>query len=367
MNVLYDHQAFVRQRHGGVSRYFAELVRQLGGYTDTEVLIVAPLHINLHIHDLDGARVSGRFVGFAPPGISRVLDMIDRGLHDWHTRHYPPDIIHETYYSHRPVARKSHSRTVLTVYDMIHERFPQFFVNAGSMASRKQAALERADHIICISETTRQDLLELCDLDVDSVTTVHLGISVPGTPMRCTSPIDRPFLLYVGGRGGYKNFARLLVAYGACTALNSEFRLVCFGGRSPSSSELNVLKSAGLSTDSLIWMNGDDAQLAALYRHASALVYPSLYEGFGMPTLEAMAHDCPVVCSRGGSIPEVVGEAGEFFDADDAEAMAAAIEGVVHSPSRAAELREAGRRRLKGFSWQRCADATLDVYKSLIR
>ena len=115
----------------------------------------------------------------------------------------------------------------------------------------------------------------------------------------------------------------------------------------------------------VIHLGGGDDRLATLYRGASAFIYPSKYEGFGIPPLEAMHLECPVICSMTSSIPEVVGEAGEYFDPDDAESIRHAIERVLQSSDRRSELIALGRSRCNLFSWERCARETLDVYKRL--
>src|SRR5207245_7278645 len=113
-------------------------------------------------------------------------------------------------------------------------------------------------------------------------------------------------------------------------------------------------------------LSGDDDLLTRLYWHASALVFPSLYEGFGMPPLEAMSLACPVICSRTSSLPEIVGDAAELFDPTDPAEMAASIETVLSTSDRAARLRSLGLERVKGFSWERCAAETYEVYRSLL-
>lgn len=115
----------------------------------------------------------------------------------------------------------------------------------------------------------------------------------------------------------------------------------------------------------MAFSGGDDHELSALYSGASAFVYPSLYEGFGIPPLEAMAHDCPVVCSNAGSIPEVVGNAGRFFDPSDIDDMREAMEQVLYSDERRRRLAALGRARLRDFSWQKCARDTFDQYRRL--
>ena len=122
----------------------------------------------------------------------------------------------------------------------------------------------------------------------------------------------------------------------------------------------------GLALEQVMHVGGSDERLAAMYKGAAALVYPSKYEGFGIPPLEAMSLDCPVICSNTSSIPEVVGEAGEYFDPFDQDSIRAAIERVLQSPARRQQLVVLGRSRCKLFSWERCAEQTAAVYRRLV-
>lgn len=367
MRVLFDHQVFCWQLYGGVSRYYVELVRHLARMDETEPLILAPLFINQHLRELEATAVAGRYVGLTPTGISWFTYLANRMLAPRRMGRLDPDIVHETYYAKKPVVGRHHCKTVLTVYDMILERFPDGIPHSSQATATKARAVERADHIICISEQTRQDLLDICNVDPASVTVVHLGIdAVSAVGLPGAQAVDGPYLLYVGQRGGHKNFSRLVEAYIHSSALHDEFSLVCFGGPPLAKDETDRLGLAGIDPGKLVWMKGDDRMLTWLYRDAAALIYPSLYEGFGIPPLEAMGQGCPVVCSTGGSIPEVVGDAGEFFDPYDAGEIAAAIERVVGGSNRASELQVAGYERLRHFSWERCAQQTRDAYASLL-
>lgn len=367
MRVLFDHQIFCWQLYGGVSRYCVELARHLARLDDTEPLILAPLFINRHLCELDASAVAGRFVGITPTGISWFVYIANRLLAPGRMGRFEPDIVHETYYATKPVLGHHHHKIVLTVHDMIHERFPDAVPNSRQTAAVKARAIKRADHVLCDSEQTRQDLLDIYDVDPASATVVHLGVhSDDAIDLPGERPIDAPYLLYVGDRSGYKNFSGLIEAYIHSPALRDEFSLVCFGGPPLADDEVGRLSSAGIDPGKLTWMKGDDRMLMWLYRNASALVYPSLYEGFGIPPLEAMGQGCPVVCSTGGSIPEVVGNAGEYFDPYESEAIASAIERVVGGSDRASELRAAGFERLRHFTWERCAQRTRDVYASLL-
>jgi glycosyltransferase involved in cell wall biosynthesis len=181
---------------------------------------------------------------------------------------------------------------------------------------------------------------------------VHLGCSLrPSRSSLPTLPPATPFVLFVGDRGGYKNFDTLVRAMGTSRVLR-DMPLVCFGG-------------GPIRDKRVIHVSGGDDVLASLYTQAAALVYPSLYEGFGMPLLEAMACGCPVVCSNTASLPEIAGDAAELCDPSDPAHIAAAIENVL-SPARATELRRLGAARVKEFTWEKCARETREVYRSLL-
>lgn len=277
-----------------------------------------------------------------------------------------PEIIHETYFFPYRLGPRSAKR-VLTIHDMIHEKFAAYFDPNDRTSQFKMIAAKRADHIICISESTRRDLIELMGINADKISVVYHGFGLindkPAEEIALFC--DKSFLLYVGARGGYKNFMGLLNAYIASIQLRKHYKLICFGGGDFSQEELEAIEKKGLSCDCVIQIGGDDQVLAMLYKTAIAFVYPSLYEGFGISPLEAMSFNCPVVCSNKGSIPEIVGDAGEYFDPTDIDNMRDAIERVVDSDSRRAELMEKGRQRLKMFSWDRCAKETAAVYRKL--
>jgi glycosyltransferase involved in cell wall biosynthesis len=172
--------------------------------------------------------------------------------------------------------------------------------------------------------------------------------------------------LYVGARGGYKNFERFVRAFALSQRLHQEFDLLCFGGGPLQTAERQMIADAGLGPDQVVQMGGGDEILAALYQQAAALVYPSLYEGFGIPPLEAMAVGCPVICSNSSSLPEVVGDAAESFDPLDQEAMLAAMEAVLASPTQRSALVAAGRIRYQQFTWKKCARETEAIYRKLL-
>jgi glycosyltransferase involved in cell wall biosynthesis len=280
-------------------------------------------------------------------------------------RRFAPDIVHETYYSHTRTAPSS-SKVVLTVFDMIHERFPAYFSSWDPLQREKVAAVQRADHVICISEHTRRDLVQLLGVEEAKTSVVHLGFSLTGAGEQLAEVPPRPYLLYVGARGGYKNFEGLLKAYSRSHALCRDFDLVAFGGGVLTPQERALIVELGLDTSKVRQMGGPDSVLAGLYRSAALFVYPSLYEGFGIPPLEAMSFNCPVACSNTSSIPEVVGDAASFFDPESTDSMVAAIESVLNHDKVRKELIAKGQQRILQFSWEKCAVQTQNVYRSIL-
>lgn len=370
MRIAYDHQAFCRRPYTGISRYFTSLAAALDAAGPAEPRVFAPLHVNAFLDATPKHLVHGRRVSRPPAPVRPVLRRLNAVLARPALRRFRPDLVHETYYQSRSIA-PAKTPTVLTVFDLIHERFPAEFPAYDRLLPAKRRAIARAARILCISERTRTDLLKYYPIPPERASVVHLGVSAPQPPEPAAEAVltavmgNEPYLLYVGQRGGYKNFEALLRAYAGSAILPGAVRLLCIGGDALSDAERDQFAALGIG-DRVRHVVGSDTVLAAAYRGAVALVYPSRYEGFGLPLLEAMAHGCPVAASRGGALPEVLGGAGLSFDPHDIEAQRAVIETLVASGETRHRLRARGLERARGFSWQRCAHETLEVYRTLL-
>lgn len=369
MKVAYDPQIFSAQIYGGVSRYVCELASRISRNPEVNVNVVAPMSVNAYLDNLP----KGILKGFHSPfpydfmrGYQRAASLL---LGDIMLRSIAPNIIHETYYFKIPLGSKSSVR-VLTIYDMIHEKFESQFQYGYKTATHKAAAAARADHVICISESTKNDAIEILGIKPEKVSVIYLGFDLmagnDNVKTHSTIDTDKPYLLYVGARAGYKNFQLMLEAYASSYLLSSDFKVICFGGGVFNDEELLAMRKLNFKAGQIEQLSGDDQLLTKFYRGASAFVYPSLYEGFGIPPLEAMSYDCPVVCSNTSSIPEVVGDAGQYFDPYDIKSIQKAIEMVVESSELKASLIAKGKDRLNKFSWDKCANETLSIYKSLL-
>ena len=366
MKVAFDHQIFSEQAYGGVSRYFFEVAKRIGKFDCYRVDILSPLFVNNYLNDDRSLKVWGMHVNQLPRP-RRVAQALNSELVRWKLSRLQPDIVHETYYLGRRLASPK-SRTVVTVYDMIHEKFPQYFPGDDKTRQVKKIAVDRADHVICISENTRQDLIDILRVPREKTSVTHLAHTPclqngrPPEQLRV-----RPYVAYVGSRAGYKNFIGLIHAFGVSSYLRGNFSIVCFGGGSLTAAEREQMARAGLQANRVILMNGADELLFSVYREAAAFVYPSLYEGFGLPPLEAMAAGCPVVCSRTSSLPEVCGDAAEYFDPTQPESIAASIESAVATNDRRQQLIALGLKQIGKFSWDLCARQTAAIYEQLLQ
>jgi glycosyltransferase involved in cell wall biosynthesis len=366
VRIAFDYQAFCLRSHGGVARYFVRIAEQLIA-AQQDVGFFAPLHQNHFARGLPPGVVHGYALNRYPPRCGRLILPLNHLFSKLAIHRWRPQVVHETYYSRRRLAPKS-CPSVVTVYDMIHELFPKDLTSRDNTTKLKRLAVDRADHVICISESTRRDLIEIFGTRDSKVSVVHLGVDrflCAGEPSEKLLAKTTPYLLYVGSRWGYKNYSGFVRAVASSARLKTDFDILAFGGGTFSASEIALLAELGFRAGQVRQVSGDDVLLGHYYSRAAGLVYPSLYEGFGLPPLEAMANGCAVICSNTSSLPEVVGEAAELFDPKSSDDMVAAIERVVYSPSRTRNLLERGRQRLAAFSWNRCANRTLDIYRSL--
>lgn len=347
-SVTFDHGIFVAQRHGGVSRYFVELARHLGR-SGVAVAVDSPIYVTDGLRSLvdDGVVVRGRHVPVFP-GVTRLGETL-AGF----PRRLRSDVLHETWYGKSPTRRKQ-GLLAVTLHDMISELFPESVKGAGFQSQRKREAVARADVIFCVSETTRRDAMGLLGLPGERFVVTPLASSLPVLPRAETG---KPFILYVGKRGGYKNFPLLLEAFSVDPTLRGALTIVCFGGGGFSEDERRLISQAG----EVIHVDGDDLALARWYAGARAFVSTSHYEGFGIPLVEAMSAGCPVIAVGGGSVPEVGGDAIVSIG-DSPDELAAHLRRLFDDEWRTV-VAEAGRVRSRRYSWQRTAALTLDAYR----
>ena len=360
LRVRFSPDIFRAQTHGGVSRYITELHRELLDL-NVDSRILAGLHCNSYLRGLE--RTTGVNVTRLRPirGRQAITKVADRVLERaWTARQDHRTIWHKSMFDRRV---PTGPRLAVTVYDMIHERYPEQFGTRDVTPPSKRPWCEAAGVVFTISNTTRDDLLERFHLPPEKVVVTYLGVTEV-EPRPGPLPFgDEPWAVYVGERSKpYKNWHRAL---DAVAALGADGRLACFGPPM-SADDRSAVEARGLGSR-VRFIGGDDRDLARAYRGASVLLYPSLFEGFGLPPLEAMAHGCPVVAARAGAIPEIVGEAATLVDPTDVDALAGALETTLRGGESVEASRRAGRTRAAEFTWDKTAVATLGGYSTIRR
>jgi glycosyltransferase involved in cell wall biosynthesis len=364
VNILYDGQVYGQQVAGGVGRYFANVIGRLPETVYPTLMtqhqgnqLNYPKHPNLKHRE---------FWEFRPRRLSnRVQDYYFR----WRNQAEQFDLIHPTYY-HR-LTQESFSDIkqplVITVYDMIHEILSDTLDPVGYTMLAKYAAVQAADAILCISENTKNDLIRYYPEAEAKATVTPLASELKGEWAYGEESVPiAPYFLYVGGRNKeYKNFDTLLLAFSKVASTRSDLTL-CVVGSAFNREELQRIAELKLGDRTQLYCHPQDAHLAKLYRCSVALVYPSLYEGFGIPPLEAMACGTAVIAAASSSLPEVVGEAGILFDPMKPEDLAEAMLHLLDGPIERDRLIAKGRERQGMFSWDRTAAETLQVYRSLL-
>jgi glycosyltransferase involved in cell wall biosynthesis len=264
-------------------------------------------------------------------------------------------------------------RRVVTVHDLIYARFPEAHAGIRDLGMRMLVplAVRRSDRVIVDSQSTRRDLVELLGTPAERIDVVPLGV---GTLRRCEPMAERELrgrldlgerriALSLSAKRPHKN---LLALIGALARIPAERRplLVLPGYPTAHEAELRErARAVGVREDVrfLDWLSGEEFE--GLWQISEAFVYPSLYEGFGLPVLEAMARGVPVACSNASSLPEVAGDAALMFDPRDESAIATAIERLLSDPAEAARLRARGLERARQFTWERTARLTLESYR----
>lgn len=368
MRILYDGQVYSMQAAGGINRYFANLIARLPAHFNPALLISQarkvnyPAHPNLKVYEHGRSRlehISYRLSTYYAKFEMRWLEHL--------TALKRFDIAHPTYYT--LVTRRSlsdyHCPVVLTVWDMIHELFPAEMDPTGEHAQEKRRAMEAAHAIICISENTKKDLLERYPALEDKVKVTYLASEIDASLSYGTEPVPAcPYYLYVGSRASHKNFAGLLQALSKTHSARPDTAL-CVVGAPFSETEQKLIAALGLSDRVKHYEHVDDRHLAKLYRCSVAFVYPSFYEGFGIPPLEAMSCGTAVVASNTSSLPEVVGDAGALFNPEAPDELADILLFLLDNPAARDDLIAKGYRRAQEFSWDKTVTQTLAIYRSL--
>lgn len=360
MRVALDEQIFAVQAYGGISRLFYE---KASAYVRDSSLGVsvdpldAPVVNEYLLHDAELSRLLR--VRRAPGPYRALAHYFAR-----RRRQQDVDVVHNTFYLPRGLSEHAGSRRVVTVYDMIPELLPSTRRRMDFL-TEKHAYVRRADHVVCISESTRRDLLRVYPDIHAPVTIAYPGVGPSFRPdLPRVEGLPEPYLLHVGNRSSYKDGATLLRAFALIASDFPDHTLFLVGGGPLTRAERDLIDSAGLQSR-VQQRSLPDSQVPAVYAQATVTVFPSRYEGFGLPAVEAMAAGSPLVLADTSSLPEVGGEAALYFPPGDDRALAHVLTDALRDEGARMNLRRLGLDRARSFTWSRYAAANVEAYRAV--
>lgn len=368
MRVFFDHQAFSLQSHGGITTVFSELFRHLASEADISVDLFlgrSATHFPFSAICTEKDRVIEVGRRWATPGARSYIinEALTIALAPMYGKY---DIYHSTLYRFIPAIRARYK--IATHHDCVQEVFPELFPDAQRNFRFRSRMYRLADVIICVSEASRQDLLKFYDVDPSATVVVHNGI----LPMKIEAEgqealeltASGTYVLYVGARHSYKNFPAFLRAC-AESGITCDYSILVVGGGEAKPSESELVAKLGLSRRLRFVPYASRSLLAAVYANASLLVYPSLYEGFGMPPLEAASVGCVSLVAKNPASLEVCQDGVFYFDpyvAGDFERMLQAS--LTDTLGRSARIEKA-RNLVQQYTWERCCRQIVAVYRGL--
>ncbi|WP_266364915.1 glycosyltransferase family 4 protein [Tellurirhabdus rosea] len=369
MRILFDHQIISLQNYGGISEYFSKII---DGINETEGCTAELTNPNLGneviLKKLDKINSWERIVWKSLPHkgyrVRNIYTSVKLKVSTY-------DIFHPTYYN--PYFLKWIPTTkpwTFTYHDMTHERMGSLFPGLKNelFQQEKKYLVNKASKFIAISHTTKNDILEYYKINSDRVQVIHHGNPFEDVDIGAIPPIEslhEPFLLFVGTRYNYKNFNHYLIAVAPLLKKYS-IKLICAGGGLFSLEEKQIIAKLGIAT-LVTQVSINKKRLIQLYKSAIAFTYPSLYEGFGLPILEAFACGCPCILSDIEVFQEVAGkDAALYFSPYDVDSIRQSIERILNNSDLGGNLIDQGKERLKYFSWANTLNKTLSLYMELI-
>lgn len=382
MKVLYDPQAFDMQTHGGVSRCFAELYAHRPAFVDASISIKGTN--NVYLKDLgfpEAGDVYKHFLCAKDTKLKHFLFKLTYNLKygkfsRWDKRplinQYETesvikkgdfDIFHPTFFDDYFLPFLGKKPFVITVHDMI----PEIFSMDHSQAKQKLAVIPKAAHIIAVSGQTKKDLVRIMNVPEEKVSVVYHGADEEPYIPSSTAPFAEEYILYVGIRYEYKNFKAFCKSCVGILKRHPQLKIVCTGVPF-SPEEIQLFESLGIKDRMVHRFVQTRQELFDLYHYAITFVYPSKYEGFGIPILEAYKADCPVMLNRASCFPEIAGDAAVFFDLNSEKSdFEEQFETLYRlTGDERGELIQRQRERMKLYSWSKSAAQLADVYKDVL-
>jgi glycosyltransferase involved in cell wall biosynthesis len=271
------------------------------------------------------------------------------------------DLFHPTFY-HDYFLKSLKKPFIITVHDLTSFKFSDSFHEKEAVNQKMETVIKKANRIIAVSENTKIDIIETFNINPDIIDVIYHGFNANGTSPNANQ--HGQYILFVGNRNGYKNFKTFISGVSILLQQERDLKVVCVG-KPFSKFEIEHFKRLNM-LEQISVINVDEAGLNNLYANALVFVYPSLYEGFGMPILEAFANNCSICLSNASCFPEIAGDAGIYFDPNKEESILEAVQKVVYNREFALSKIKKGKERLLNFSWKKTAEETIVSYKKSV-
>lgn len=397
MKVLFDHQAFEMQPYGGISRYYYELIKEFGTKNNIDPIISLKRTNNQYIKTIintPGVTITPSTLrGFPEKKFSsydaygniastiiwnirlnfqKYINKKVREENQQNTLHFLKnneyDIFHPTYYNPYYIKSINNKPFILTIHDLIQEKFPELFPLRDDAIRWKSDLVKKASHIIAVSNTTKKDIMSFYKIPDKKISVIYHGSNFSQKEEENLinyTTLPSNFLLYVGERHLHKNFYFMVESLKPTLLRDPDLYLVCCGGGKFNESEKYYFKFLGLS-NKILNVESPEMILKMCYKKAIALIYPSLYEGFGIPLIEAFSMGCPVVASNIPTTQEICSDAYIGFDSKDPNSLENAIQKVISEKIIRDNIVEKGYKRMELFSWRLAAEKTLLVYDTVL-
>ena len=381
MKILYDYQAFQLQKVGGVSNCFAELIAHLPHSVEWEIGLCESNNIHLRdkclIPNLKNESLNaGNFISDSHFfGKKTVYNYLNNKFKNFPSSEHinqrysiellkkqDYDVFHPTFFNPYFLDYIGKKPFVLTIHDLITDKFRS--ANHLQTIWRK-TLLPRASHIVTVSEKTKQDVVDILNIPADKISVIYHGVSIPDD-MVFKDIIGGKYFLYVGRRNTYKNFILMVKSMANFLINHPDYKLVCTANDF-SKDEISLFEHLKIRNQ-IIHVFASYDELLSLYKYAKAFIFPSLYEGFGIPILEAYAMQCPVLLTEESCFPEIAGDAAIYFKLNEKEdTFRTVIDNFVNMDKEAINsLLHKQDRRLQKYSWEKSALQLTELYDNII-
>ncbi len=384
MKILYDHQAFTYQKWGGVSKSFCELITHRPTGMDYEISVIESdnvhlreLHLVDHIlpvsRDLSSFHNKHSFLGrekiynfLGEFGFLHTAEVANKRNSITSIKKGDYDVFHPTFFDNYFLPYLQGKPFVLTVHDLMPEIFGWY--KKDPQIVNKPELCDKAAAIIAVSDNTKKDLCRLYNVPENKVHVIYHGFPVKIKPIANDNKVvENPYFLYVGRRDGYKNWSQTIKDFAEFHNHHPEVMMICTGAAF-SEQELILLRELHVA-NAVRSIFASDEQMANLYANAIAFIFPSLYEGFGMPILESFAYGCPTLLNNKSCFPEIGGDAAIYFDSQKGKSnLPQKMEEIFSMTITSRELMKSkGYQRLDNFSWAKSSKQLYNIYESILK